>query len=355
MSTFSFSAALFADQLLDWYDTHRRVLPWREDPTPYHVWISEIMLQQTQVQTVIPYYTRFLSALPDIAALAAVETTRLHKLWEGLGYYSRADRLRETARFLMEHNEGLLPECYDALLPLPGIGPYTAGAIASIAFGERVAAVDGNVLRIMSRLAAYDGAINVASSAKPLRELAQSLVPAHRPGDFNQALMDLGATICSANGAPHCERCPVAAHCAAQAQDLTWLLPIKKAKKPRTIENHTMVLLVSGEKIWVRRRPEKQLLAGLWEFLDVPETMDHERLCDHLMSLGLTPLGCVDLGKSKHLFTHKEWHMQGWLVTLDTPQPFADGKWIDCTELETTYAIPGALSYYKQQLFHHLL
>lgn len=355
MSTFSFSAAVFADQLLDWYDNHRRVLPWREDPTPYHVWISEIMLQQTQVQTVIPYYTRFLSALPTIAALAEVDTTRLHKLWEGLGYYSRADRLRETAQLLMRDNNGLLPECYEALLPLPGIGPYTAGAIASIAFGERVAAVDGNVLRILSRITAYDGAINVASSAKVLHELAQSLVPAHRPGDFNQALMDLGATICSANGAPHCEICPVAAHCAARAQDLTWLLPIKKAKKPRTIEHHTIILLVCGEKIWIHKRPKKQLLAGLWEFLDVPETFDDTTLFWYLKTLGLTPLSCVDLGKAKHLFTHKEWHMHGWLVTLETVTPLSDGLWVNQTELETTYAIPGALSYYKQQLIHHLL
>ena len=201
MRTFSLSAAAFADRMLSWYGENRRLLPWREDPTPYHVWLSEIMLQQTQVQTVIPYYTRFITELPQIADLAHVSEDRLHKLWEGLGYYSRADHLHEAAQILLAEHNGLLPESYSDLLALPGIGPYTAGAIASIAFGERVAAVDGNVLRILSRVTAYDGPINVASAAKPLKELAASLVPAHCPGDFNQSLMDLGATICSGQAA----------------------------------------------------------------------------------------------------------------------------------------------------------
>lgn len=227
MRTFSLSAAAFADRMLSWYDENRRLLPWREDPTPYHVWLSEIMLQQTQVQTVIPYYTRFITELPQIADLAHVSEDRLHKLWEGLGYYSRADHLREAAQILLAEHNGLLPESYSDLLALPGIGPYTAGAIASIAFGERVAAVDGNVLRILSRVTAYDGPINVASAAKPLKELAASLVPAHRPGDFNQSLMDLGAMICSANGTPRCAACPLAALCEAKKQK-------NRAKSSRT-------------------------------------------------------------------------------------------------------------------------
>ena len=341
--------------MLSWYDENRRLLPWREDPSPYHVWLSEIMLQQTQVQTVIPYYTRFITELPTIAALAETDIDRLHKLWEGLGYYSRADHLREAAQRLVAEYDGLLPESYSALLTLPGIGPYTAGAIASIAFGERVAAVDGNVLRILARVTAYDGPINVASSAKPLKALASSLVPAHRPGDFNQSLMDLGAMICSANGAPHCALCPLAAFCAARQHDLTWLLPIKKAKKPRVIEKHTIVILTTGDQVWIHKRPQGQLLAGLWEFLDLPDHLDHDALAGSLRTQGLLPVALTDLGKAKHLFTHREWHMQGWLVQLAHPAAPSDGRWVTIDELRSVYAVPGALSVYRDQLFNTLL
>lgn len=355
MRTFSLSAAAFADRMLSWYDENRRLLPWREDPTPYHIWLSEIMLQQTQVQTVIPYYTRFITELPQIADLARVSEDRLHKLWEGLGYYSRADHLREAAKILLAEHNGLLPESYSDLLALPGIGPYTAGAIASIAFGERVAAVDGNVLRILSRVTAYDGPINVASAAKPLKELAASLVPAHRPGDFNQSLMDLGAMICSANGTPHCAACPLAALCEAKKQQLTWLLPIKKAKKPRQIEPHTIVILNCGTQVWIHKRPQRGLLAGLWEFLDLPGTLDRDALALHLKNLNITPDSLTDLGRAKHLFTHREWHMQGWLVQLAAPVPLAEGLWVETSALQETYAMAGALSPYRSQLFEELL
>lgn len=355
MGSFSLPASVFADQMLCWYDEHRRVLPWRETAQPYYTWVSEIMLQQTQVQTVIPYFERFIAELPTIGDLAKVETLQLHKLWEGLGYYSRADHLQEAARVLVETNNGLLPETYSELLTLPGIGPYTAGAIASIAFGERVAAVDGNVLRILSRVTAYDGPINVASAAKPLKELAQSLVPAHRPGDFNQSLMDLGATICVPNGPPRCDQCPIAEHCEACKQQLTWLLPVKKSKKPRTIEEHTMVLLVSGSQVWIRQRPKNQLLAGLWEFLDLPEALSRDELDAYLTANGVSPVSMDDLGAAKHLFSHREWHMHGWLATLPQPQPFKDGIWVDVASISTTYAMAGALSAYRTQLLEKLL
>lgn len=354
--TLSLPAAAFADKVLDWYDINRRTLPWREDPTPYHVWLSEIMLQQTQVQTVIAYYERFLDALPTIEDLAAVDEDQLHKLWEGLGYYSRADNLHKTAQLLIKTHDSQLPETYSALLTLPGIGPYTAGAIASIAFGERISAVDGNVLRILSRLTAYDGPVNVASSAKPLKELAQALVPAHRPGDFNQALMDLGAMVCSANGAPHCESCPVDTLCEANARQITTFFPIKKPKKPRTIEEHTIVILSADRKVWIRKRPKGQLLAGLWEFLDLPGAITEASvLTAALKSRGLSPQTVLDLGKAKHLFTHKEWHMHGWLVELAEPFPLNEGRWVDRTALETTYAMAGAISYYRHRLSNELL
>lgn len=354
--TLSLPAATFADKLLDWYDNNRRILPWREDPTPYHVWLSEIMLQQTQVQTVIAYYERFLNALPTIDALAAVDEDRLHKLWEGLGYYSRADNLHKTAKILMRSYEGQLPESYSTLLTLPGIGPYTAGAIASIAFGERISAVDGNVLRILSRLLAYDEPVNVAASAKPLKELAQAIVPAHRPGDFNQALMDLGAMVCSANGAPHCANCPVAVLCEANARQIAAFFPVKRPKKPRTVEMHTIVILHAGRRIWIRKRPKGQLLAGLWEFLDLPGAItEAAALTTKLETLGISPRNMDDLGKARHVFTHKEWHMQGWLVESAEPAIPIEGRWVDLSALETTYAMAGAISYYRQRLFNHLL
>lgn len=355
MSTFSLSAPVFVDAMLSWYDENRRILPWREDPTPYHVWLSEIMLQQTQVQTVTPYYKRFLQALPTIGDLAEVPQTRLHKLWEGLGYYSRADHLKEAAQILVAHHDGLLPESHAALLALPGIGPYTAGAIASIAFGERTAAVDGNVLRILSRVTAYDGAINVASSARPLKDLAQTLVPAHRPGDFNQSLMDLGATICRANGTPSCQACPLKALCQARAQALIWLLPVKQSKKPRTVETHTIVVLTCCDKVWIHKRPKKQLLAGLWEFLDIPQSLDRSGVSTFLSEKGLTPSSITDLGEAKHLFTHKEWRMHGWHAELSTPDALTEGIWVRPDDLVTTYAMAGALSAYRHQAINNLL
>lgn len=352
---FTLSATAFADQLLHWYDNNRRYLPWRENPTPYHVWISEIMLQQTQVQTVLPYFHRFTAALPNVSALASVSQDRLHKLWEGLGYYSRADNLHKAAQIVVSEHDGQLPEDYETLLSLPGIGPYTAGAIASIAFGQRVCAVDGNVLRILSRMSAYDGPINVASSAKPLQHLAQSLVPAHRPGDFNQALMDLGAMVCSANGSPHCKCCPVANGCLAKEKALTGILPIKKPKKPRSIEYHGIVILTTNNQVWIRKRPSGQLLAGLWEFLDYPDLLDDDSLSKQLISLCLTPDSIDSLGAARHIFTHKEWHMMGWLVHLPRPATLEGGQWVDVSALETTYAMAGAIAFYRSKLFEYFL
>lgn len=355
MIKFSLSATDFANLILNWYDNNRRILPWRENPTPYHIWISEIMLQQTQVQTVLPYFERFTAILPDIKSLANAEQNHLHKLWEGLGYYSRVDNLKKAAQVVMSDYDGCLPEDYDCLRTLPGIGPYTAGAIASIAFGQRVCAVDGNVLRILSRMSAYDAPINVSSHAKPLQILAQSLVPAHRPGDFNQALMDLGAMVCSANGAPHCKDCPVSNGCLANSKGLTGVLPIKKPKKPRTVEYHSMIILLCEHQVWIRKRPQGQLLAGLWEFLDIPDTLNEETLLITLNELQLQPTKIEPLGAARHIFTHKEWHMNGWLIYLSQPKGPDNGKWVDLSDLETIYALPGALSFYRSKLFDTLL
>lgn len=355
MLDFSLSPTDFADKMLQWYDNNRRILPWREDATPYHVWLSEIMLQQTQVKTMLPFYERFIATLPTIEALAQTDKTKLYKLWEGLGYYSRADHLHTAAQQVMQSHDGLLPDTYDALLALPGIGPYTAGAIASIAFGQRICAVDGNVLRILSRLTGYDQPINVSTSAKPLHLLAQSLVPAHRPGDFNQSLMDLGALICRSNGAPHCTQCPVSAGCKAYLQQQTGMIPVKKQKKSRTIEQHSIVILVSNQKVWIHRRPQGQLLADLWEFKNFPDFLSEKDLLALLKEQQLPIQTIYALGATKHIFTHKEWHMQGWLVSLEQPVIIDSGQWVDISELQTTYPMASALSFYRSLLFEHFL
>ena len=211
--------------LLDWFYKNHRILPFRTDPSPYHVWLSEIMLQQTRVSAALPYYERFLAALPDIPALAACEEEKLHKLWEGLGYYSRVRNLQKAARIVCEQYGGQLPADYDALRALPGIGDYTAGAVASISFGIPVPAVDGNVLRVFSRLYNDPAAVTEPAVKKAFTARVMEHQPPDAPGDYNQALMELGALVCVPNGAPLCEKCPLARLCAARAAGTALELP----------------------------------------------------------------------------------------------------------------------------------
>lgn len=224
-----------AAPLLAWYDSGRRILPWREEPTPYHVWLSEIMLQQTRVEAVKPYYDRFLQALPDIESLAAADEEKLLKLWEGLGYYNRARNLKKAAQILVSEYGGRMPDDYEIILSLPGIGSYTAGAISSIAFGKAYPAVDGNVLRILARLRTDERDILQAGVKKSVEEELADVMPKDRPGDFNQALMELGAMVCIPNGAPKCDVCPWKELCRARAQGITGEFPKKAGKKPRSI------------------------------------------------------------------------------------------------------------------------
>ena len=229
-----------APALLDWFHRCRRVLPFREDPTPYHVWVSEIMLQQTRVAAALPYYQRFIQQLPDIPALAACPEEKLHKLWEGLGYYSRVRNLHRAAQLVCQQYGGQLPADYDALLALPGIGEYTAGAIASIGFGLAVPAVDGNVLRVFARL--YNDPRPVTSPAvkREITARVQAHQPADAPGDYNQALMELGALVCLPGGAPLCGSCPLAGLCRANAAHTAAALPCKVPAKARRVQPVTL-------------------------------------------------------------------------------------------------------------------
>ena len=323
------------NRLLAWYYQNRRVLPWREEVTPYRVWISEIMLQQTRVSAVIPYYERFLSALPTLSDLAQADDDLLKKLWEGLGYYSRVRNLKAAAIKVMEEFGGELPGDFQLLQTLPGIGEYTAGAIGSIAFGLKVPVVDGNVFRVLSRVFASRIDITKPQAKALFARLATEMLP-DAPGDFNQALMELGAMVCVPNGAPMCEECPIKNLCASYHSELSEILPIKSVKPPRAVQEYTVLVYCHDGKILLQKRPEKGLLAGMWGFVmqeGIKEPQHFE-------------MPVIPLGKAKHVFTHIEWHMVGYIVfSDDVPK---DGVWVTPDELFGKYAIPAAYRKYRE-------
>ncbi len=322
----SYTAADIAPRLLPWYDEHKRQLPWRMSPTPYRVWISEIMLQQTRVEAVKPYFERFMEALPDIPALAAVSEERLLKLWEGLGYYSRARNLKKAACEIMERFSGVMPETVEELLTLPGIGPYTAGAISSIACGRPAPAVDGNVLRVMARLF-MDGRDMANQTVKRSVEAELSAaIPTDRPGDFNQAMMEIGAMVCLPNGAPHCEECPLSAICMAHAAGKELDYPKKAPKKERTVDEKTVLVILDEKKAAFRKRPDTGLLAGLYELPSLEGKKKQAEVLTLMKEKGLNPIRIRKLPAAKHVFTHKEWHMTGYAVWVDELEPY-EGGW----------------------------
>ena len=339
--------------LLEWFYKNRRSLPFREDPTPYHVWLSEVMLQQTRVSAVLPYYYRFLEALPDIPALAACGEEKLHKLWEGLGYYSRVRNLQKAAKLVCAQYGGQLPADYAALRALPGIGEYTAGAIASISFGLPVPAVDGNVLRVFSRLYNDPGVITEPTVKKAFTARVMEHQPPEKAGDYNQALMELGALVCVPNGAPLCEKCPLAGLCKARAAGTALELPRKAAPKPRKLEPVTVVLAESPEGFLLQQRPEKGLLAGLWQpVLWEGEVLPEAEILARLRAMGLdTGTAAPEaLPAAKHIFSHIEWHMNG--IRLIVPQQSAPVGcvWASREALQNEYTLPGAFKAYKKRM-----
>ena len=339
--------------LLEWFYKNRRSLPFREDPTPYHVWLSEVMLQQTRVSAVLPYYYRFLEALPDIPALAACGEEKLHKLWEGLGYYSRVRNLQKAAKLVCAQYGGQLPADYAALRALPGIGEYTAGAIASISFGLPVSAVDGNVLRVFSRLYNDPGVITEPAVKKAFTARVMEHQPPEKAGDYNQALMELGALVCVPNGAPLCGQCPLAAFCLARAAGTTAQLPQKAKPKPRRLVPVTLALVESPAGFLVQQRPQKGLLAELWQ----PVLWEDEHLLQAEVLARLAALG-LDTGTAapaalpaaKRIFTHIEWLMSGVQLHVAAQPAPAGYVWASREQLRTTYALPGAFRAYKPLL-----
>lgn len=322
--------------LLEWFRDNARRLPWRDDPTPYHVWLSEIMLQQTRVAAVLDYYRRFLEEAPDIAALAALPEERLMKLWQGLGYYSRARNLQRAAKIIVEEYGGTFPSSYAAVRSLPGVGDYTAGAVCSIALGQAVPAVDGNVLRVYARLCGDAGDISTPQMKRKVTGALEKVIPVDAPGAFNQALMELGAMVCLPNGAPLCARCPVRDLCAALAQGRISELPFKAPKRPRRVQQRTVWLIFHQNRVALRRRPARGLLAGLWEFPNEPGDGPMPR------DWNIKAPSQAYAGQARHVFTHIEWHM-----TLRSAQAADEGLpegwvWADRVQLEQKYAVPSA-------------
>ena len=338
--------------LLSWYDGHARVLPWREDTSPYRVWVSEIMLQQTRVEAVKPYFERFVGALPDVQALAACPEDDLLKLWEGLGYYNRVRNMQKAARTVVEAYCGEFPADYGKLLALPGIGHYTAGAIGSIAFGIPMPAVDGNVLRVLSRFqASYEDILKQSVKNKFEQEL-QKVIPAERAGDFNQALIEIGAIVCVPNGRAKCGECPLAFGCRAKELGIVDELPRKKAKKERRVEERTVLVLREGSRVAIRKRPGKGLLAGLYELPNLDGALSDGEVLDRLKDWGLSPLRILPLAPAKHIFSHVEWRMTGYAVSLEeTEHMNREGLFfIDAKETEEKYPIPAAFAAYARYM-----
>ena len=330
--------------LLSWYEEHRRILPWREDPKPYRVWISEIMLQQTRVEAVKPYFARFMEALPCIGDLSEVSEDELLKLWEGLGYYSRAKNLKKAAKLLVEQYGGELPASYEELKKLPGIGSYTAGAIASIAFGIPVPAVDGNVLRVISRVIGSKEDILKQSVKSGIEEKLKAVMPKEAASSYNQGLIEIGAVVCIPNGAPLCDRCPLSSLCVAREKDLTGVIPVKTPKKPRKSEDKTVMLLWLKGRVAIRKREGTGLLASLYEFPNAEGHLDEAQLLSYLQ---VKEGNIKELPPSRHIFSHVEWNMTAYRIELEE-MPDGDYLWVTPEEIKKTYSLPGAFKAYTK-------
>ena len=335
--------------LLPWYEQNKRDLPWRQDRNPYHIWVSEIMLQQTRVEAVKGYYTRFLAALPDIPALAACDDDALHKLWEGLGYYSRVRNLKKAAQQIVSAYGGVFPRDYGSVRSLPGIGPYTAGAICSIAFDLPTPAVDGNVLRVVARLWDDGTPIDTPEMKLSVTQALEAVYPA-QAGLFTQALMELGATVCGPNRAPDCPRCPCAAHCLGYAHGTAAALPAKLPKREKRQEEKTVFILQCDGCFALRRRPPKGLLAGLWEFPNVPGTLTPEAAIGLLGDWNLRPSELEKSITRKHIFTHIVWEMRGIYAQVREKAP--EFTWMTPEEINTQAALPTAFRLFWEETEH---
>lgn len=328
-----------AQRLLPWYEKNHRDLPWRADNAPYHIWVSEIMLQQTRVEAVKGYYTRFLKTFPTIQDLADADDNVLHKQWEGLGYYSRVRNLKRAAVEIVEQHGGTFPSTYEAVRKLPGIGDYTAGAVCSIAFGLPTPAVDGNVLRIISRLTDEDTPIDQPTFKTEIRAALSQVYP-ENAGGFTQALMELGATVCGPNKSPECGHCPCADICMGRKSGRAEQLPVKQPKRQRRVEHHTVLIMCCDGRYALQKRQNKGLLAGLWQFPNVPGILEVTEIAQTIEQKDLKLLEINRQVERKHIFTHVEWEMRG--VYLEVANTSSEYTWMTPEQIDTEAALPTA-------------
>ena len=334
------------DVLISWYRENKRDLPWRRDTEPYHVWLSEIMLQQTRVEAVKGYYARFLAALPTIEALAFCDDELLHKLWEGLGYYSRVRNLKKAAIQIVENYGGRFPEKYEDIRALPGIGDYTAGAISSICFDAPRAAVDGNVLRVVSRLAEDATPIDLPARKKEVTATLEAVYPA-QAGEFTQALMELGATICGPNWAPRCDQCPCRNFCGGALHGTAQQYPVKLPKKGKRTEEKTVFILSCDGRYALQKRPDTGLLAGLWQFPNVAGKLETAQALEAVQQMGLRPREIKKQIERKHIFTHIIWEMRG--IYLEIAEEMGDFCWLTAEQIQREAALPTAFRQFWEE------
>ena len=332
--------------LLPWYEQNRRQLPWRSDKEPYHIWLSEIMLQQTRVEAVKGYYARFLSALPTVEALANCDDDALHKLWEGLGYYSRVRNLKKAAQVICGEYHGTFPRKHTEILALPGIGEYTAGAICSIAYDLPTPAVDGNVLRVLSRLRNDPSPIDLPATKKDVQTVLAAIYP-KEAGNFTQALMELGATVCGPNRKPDCENCPCRSICLGYQMHTAENLPIKSPKKEKRQEDRTVFILSCDGKYALQKRPSKGLLAGLWQFPNVSGHLSTEDALKTVSAMGLNPRDVLREIERKHIFTHIQWNMKG--IYLEVQSTSGEFQWFTEEEIHGQAALPTAFRLFWEE------
>jgi len=339
----------FVSAVTEWFRENGRVLPWRVGRDPYRIWISEIMLQQTRIEAVIPYYHRFLERIPSVAELAACPEEALLKLWEGLGYYSRARNLKKAAEKICAEHGGEMPRTAAELEKLSGIGAYTAGAIASIAFGEPAPAVDGNVLRVLTRVMGDESDIALPATKKHITQLLQTVYPTGEEAALlTEGIMEIGERVCIPVGAPLCSVCPLKELCRAGKEGTWSSIPVKSAKKPRKIVEMTVFVLSCGDRFAVRQRPETGLLSRMWEFYHVSGHLGEKEAFAHLEKEGFAPEGVEKLGNARHIFTHLEWEMKGYFCKVKHRSPQVE--WKTAEEIRGECALPGAFRFFKEQL-----
>ena len=335
--------------LLPWYEANHRVLPWRADRQPYHVWLSEIMLQQTRVEAVKGYYIRFLTVCPTVTALAECDDETLHKLWEGLGYYSRVRNLRKAAIRIVEQFSGVFPTDYESIRALPGIGDYTAGAICSICFDQPTPAVDGNVLRVAARLTGHSEPVDTPAFKERLRQQLAEVYPAEA-GAFTQSLMELGATVCVPNGSPKCGSCPCRDFCTARLQGNPERLPVRAPRKAKRLEEKTLFLFSCGDRYALEKRPDKGLLAGLWQFPNTAGTLDAADAVKAAEGMGLRPVNVLRQLQKDHIFTHIRWQMR--CFCMEVREPEGGFVWMTPEEIHDTAALPTAFRQFWEEIYH---